>query len=250
MIETLNYGKLRTGEKIEFFNLLDTTLVRNEVKKLDIETVTTDLKQETTKMEGVFQLEKGSPFSIDLENYDAKRDDDIVGMRTISNNYRLHHYDPIIVKAATLVYDIFVKYGKNIEKLNYVSETQVVKRMVDEVNADATTKAAFATLHFTDWFTTLATDNTAFEAKYSTRIYSEATKPTERFPFLKASCKVKYDAIIKRLNAFIVLDKTGVYTQVEKELNALIKQFNLIGDSHVGIKTPPVTPTVPPTTTI
>jgi len=249
MIETLVYGKLRTSEKIEFYNLFNDTLTKNDTKKLVIDALATDLKQETTKMEGVFQLEKGSPFSIDLEKLDSNRDSDISGMRIIAKTYSIHHYDPTIVKAAILVNDIFLKYGKNIERLNYVSETQVVKRLVDDVNTDATSKAAFAMLHFTEWFNNLGADNAAFEAKYSTRIYTEATKPTERFPFLKVSCKVKYDAIIKRLNAFIELDTKDVYTQVYKEINSLVKQFNIIGESHDGTKKPPVTtPSTPPST--
>jgi hypothetical protein len=44
-----------------------------------------------------------------------------------------------------------------------VSETQVVKRLVDDVNADATLKAASAALHFTERFNNLGADNAAFE---------------------------------------------------------------------------------------
>lgn len=225
MLHVLLFGRLRNSELIEFLHLLLDILTDNDPAKLKIDAKTTALRAILTKLEGVFQLSKGSPFTKDLEALDLNRDQAIVAIRRIANGYEFH-FDANKKAAAEKIIKLLKKHGKYIEDLNYVDEANVVRSIIDEYEASTDLQNAFALLHIDDLPPYLKAENKAFEDKYGTRIYSDSNKPKESVSELRSSVKTTYTDFEKTFNALATLDTASAYTKVLNALNALIDKFN------------------------
>ena len=78
----------------------------------------------------------------------------LVGIYTVANGFS-RHFDTATKAAANAILTCYNKYGAGISDLNYNAESEVVDKLVQDFETDATLVAALTKLGCTTWASTI-----------------------------------------------------------------------------------------------
>lgn len=180
------------------------------------------------QVEAAYAYQKDSPITKELEILDMDIDDCVMGIYRVVDGFS-RHFDAATKNAANAILTCFNKYGtaSSIASLNYNAETEVVDKLVNDFETDATLVAAISKLGLTTWVAHLKTANTNFKTKYAARTAQFANQPAQTALQLKPLAVGAYRTLITRLTSLNNLDDTKlVYKTVIDNINQLTQQYN------------------------
>ena len=227
MYASISYPKLRNSEFIQFFrNLLD-ILESNDPEVLKIKSQYDDLCALVAVLTRFYKPELGSNITSELQELDAERDDALQGIKLQIKSFT-YHYDEVNRIAASILDDMLDHYGTGVERLNYQAETSTINSIIDKWDNDDLYNGALATLNLFEWLDKLKTINNKFNQRFLDRLEDQIDSPEKNTLELRAEVINSYRQLIKYLQAYTTLSTGDEYTKVNKLINELITQYNMM----------------------
>ena len=222
----VKYKSLRNGEAVGLYRNVVIAVNAADATKLQLKVEVKELDQANTTVDLSFNGVYSSKFTEQLLALDARRDDDIVGIRLAAKSAQLNR-NPEWVKAGKIVLKGFDKYGSSIEKETNRVETTIVRNICDDAVNVADFKEALEVLGLTEWVAAMNVTNNEFEKKFEERGGEFATtKSKVSASQAVINAKMAYDKLLKNIEARNTLDTTGKYTALIDEINKIIKDAN------------------------
>jgi hypothetical protein len=186
-------------------------------------------------MEAAYAYQKDSPETQELIASDTLRDEDLVGILLYAESFT-HHFNPVFRAAAHTIINCFNNYGKRIHKLAYAIETEIVSKLVNDLENDTVISAAVTTLNLGDWVTHLKNTNSRFSDKYIARTQAYATKPAQPATALKPAAILAFTALEQQINSNSnpEIDTEGKFVKLVNELNAHTNLYNTNAAKRIG----------------
>jgi hypothetical protein len=169
----------------------------------------------------------------EIETADLERDHILRGMLNAFKS-ALDHYDPDTVKAAKRVEEVCSTYGtyKTIASKPYDEETAAITNMTQDLTGKYA--ADVATTGLTAWVAKLDAKNKEFARIWRERQNENSAKTTFNLKQCRAETDRAYQTMIKRVNAFLVVEDKDDYEEFVIKMNALIEKFNNIVAVRLG----------------
>jgi hypothetical protein len=225
MINSLNIQRLLIAEFVQFIG--DGLGIVNGLPAVAA-AVATPKAVVTTKfgeLNGLFMTDQASALTDDLAALDAQRDGMLTGLQFFTKSFT-YHTDPAYRDAGETLSRNLEIYG-DIARKGYNAESASITNLVTDWTTKTELIAASNLVNAGDFIAPLGTINASFIVLYNQRTQEMSTtinnaNLTEKRVEVTAAWKVLTD----KLNANIVLnDGTGVWGQVQDQLNALIAQY-------------------------
>ncbi len=229
MFTSIHFPALRNGEFMQFYKQLLAFVLESDPTKLQVLAQYEALRTEWAALENLFKKDIGSDLTEEIESTDLRRDNSIVGLRSLFHSYT-YHYDTKKVDSAQLLLDSIDKYGSGIARKNYQEESAIVSGILKDWEADAAAKAALKKLGAVEWQAELQKANETFELLYRQRTADLVGMPDLSFSTLRAPVIGAYRILITHLTAHATLaSDQQPYEQLVRLLNKHIDQYqNLI----------------------
>jgi Family of unknown function (DUF6261) len=172
-----------------------------------------------------FVLERQNALTADLQALDLRRDRAITGIRFHVESL-LYHYSEDKVRAAHTLQKTIDKYGKNLARLPYNLETEVIESFVGDCAKNPALAAAVETLGLQEWVKELDSANAAFNQMFLNRSDSNAAQPPSKIPELRVVAMEKYRALANHIFARMVIAPSAAYNTLVDQLNDLTNDYN------------------------
>lgn len=221
------HDRMRNSEFIRYVKDAVTIFNQNNPTALKISQQLTSLTNTFTELDTLFKVERGNVITADLEAMDERRDRALTGIRYHIESYAFH-FDPEVVKAAQLATATFNKYGKNLPRLNYFEETEVIVSLVSDFEERTDLVTATQSLRLDTWLDELATANRQFNELYIARSTSNAARPSGNLLAQRAVCVAQYDELIRHIEAHRTLTPSAAYEKLVSELNDITNNYNQV----------------------
>lgn len=233
MIQSILLRTLRKSEFIRFNKDVLSIANKQNPAALGIATQVAALQASVNPLDDLFVKERGNLITPELQTLDARRDAALIGIR-LSAEAATYHYDPELISASRQILLAFDKYGHNLTKLNYIAETEVIISLADDLNSDAELRTAVNALDLSDWVKELSAANTAFNERYLARNTDYATRPDGNFIIQRELVIDAWQQLAGHITAHATLTPSAAYTQLIKEINTLIDQYNQLINNRSG----------------
>jgi Family of unknown function (DUF6261) len=233
MIQTIFLRSLRNSEFIRFNKDVLSICSNNNPVALGIPVQVAALQTATVPLDDLFVKERGNLITPELEALDARRDDALTGIRVFAEA-QTYHYDPVIEAAGQQVLSAMDKYGRNLPRLNYIAETEVIDSLTDDFSTDADLVAATTTLNLQEWVKELSTANTLFNSRYLARNTNYAAQPGGNLQEQRNVTTDAYRVLADHITAHATITPSAVYTKLINEINTLVDQYNQLINNRSG----------------
>lgn len=227
MIYSVNFSLFRTSESVQFFNDLVQLCLSNNPESLNIQKPYRQLEQIANSLNAGFKNEKGSDITTELSNLDARRDNAITCLRTITEGFT-NHFEPSKQMSAKLLLNTIDKYGKSISRLNYQAETSTISNLAVELQSVNSVKEWVNTLGLDDVVADMLEANNAFNERFLARIREEAEKEQVALGEKIKEAVGTYRVLTAHIEAHATLNPSEELTALMKQLNELIDGYNLL----------------------
>lgn len=221
-------AKLKNYRNAEFLEFISSTIQlvnRSGVTALNAAKVS--LENEYKELEASFKVEQGSKLTATVQELDARRDDAIVGFRTLAKAYT-YHYEADRKAAAFALLKTIDKYSGNIARLNYQAETAALKSLIGDFTNDADLMLAIDKLGLNEWMSELNNANLDFNAKYLDRVEDTADRQTVAVSEKRPAAMEAYQNLVKHIEANSVLNPSSALMDLINWLNELITSYNAL----------------------
>lgn len=172
-----------------------------------------------------FVLDRRNALTVDLQTLDLRRDRAVTGIRLNAESYT-QHYNEDNVRAAKLLVVAIDKHGKNLARLPYNLETELIESLVSDCTKNPAVAAAVETLGLREWVKELDTANVAFNEMFLGRSDTNAAQPQSKLPELRVVATEKYRALANHIFARMVIAPSAAYGTLVDKLNDLTKEYN------------------------
>lgn len=222
----LKFSKLKNGTAIALFRNIADVVDKADATKLQLKTELTNFNKDIQLFDDAFNGVFSSKFTEHLLALDARRDNDLRGIRLAAKSAKMHR-DANMVKAGNTVLLNIDKFGTQIDNKPDKEKTTIVRNIADDAVKPGDFKDAVQTLGLTAWIDAMNLTNNDFEKKYSERNQDVVNNKTQitGSEALKNARK-SYEALLKAIDARNTLDTTGKYTALIDAINNLIKNTN------------------------
>ncbi len=222
----LKFNKLKNGGAIAVFRNIADMVDKADATELQLTTELTNFNNNIKLFDDAFNGVFSSKFTGLLSVLDARRNDDLRGLRLAAKSAKLHR-EANMVKAGNVVLLNIDKFGSQIDKKSDKEKTTIIRNIADAAVNPGDFKEAVQTLGLTAWIDALNFTNNDFEKKYSERnkeVVSNKTQITGSEALKNA--RLSYEALLKAIDARHTLDVTGKYAALIDAINNLIKNTN------------------------
>jgi hypothetical protein len=168
-VDLFDLSRLRIGEQIEFLSLVSRLLGKHNLKSLGIDTAWESFKCAVKEVESRFKRSRASTWSIQMKEFDALRDTDIICLRMVTEGMT-RYFDPEKRAAAVLLLNTIDRFGTSIYNLNYEEETAVIRNLVRVLRTDPELISAVEKLSFNELVANLEKNNNQFTTVYASRV--------------------------------------------------------------------------------
>jgi hypothetical protein len=176
----------------------------------------------------LFKKQLASDVTDEIQALDLRRDNAINGITSLVWAY-LYHYDPDIVKLASLLSNNLKLYGVGIARENYMAETALIKGVITDWENKPQLYQAVTDLNLTAWVAEMKTANNQFDEKYIARTKEYGSANPDTLLLKREETNAAYYELRKHIDArFIINEGSAVYKKAINELNALIDQYNVL----------------------
>lgn len=216
--------------KEEFMELLRSTVdicEKHNPIALSIDSKVNAVKTIVTKLDDALIYEREKEFTKELEELDRYRDEAVTGLRYgfLMNTY---HKSQSVKTAAQLLLNRIDSYGGSIARMNYESESAAIYNLINDLETEHTLKLALQKVGLQHWADHLKITNQKFRKLYSDRVEQESKHNKTSFTTIKPEAITVYTQLINRINAYIELDETNIYTMLQNELITLADRYRQI----------------------
>ncbi len=186
-------------------------------------------------MEAAYAYQKDSPETQELIAIDLQRDEAIIGIVNNAESFT-HHFDAAKQQAGQTIVNCMNKYGKRVHKMAYAIETEIVSKLITDLQTNPAISAAVTTLGLADWVNYLKDSNDQFNIKYLERTKAYAQKPSQSSSGLKPAAIAAFAVLEQQINSNSnpEIDTTGKYTTLVGNLNALTNQANTDANRRIA----------------
>lgn len=221
MFQTVSLSLYRKAEFISFvkdyltvLDKYDTTTVAEKV---------TALKEAYKSITDDYQQPISSDYTASIQELDRKRDACLVGIRTVLNGYAFH-YDTELRAAANAILKSMDKYGKNIQRMDYRSQTVILENLIQDWDAPEF-KTHLKNLYLEDWAKQMKTDNEAFAALRQARSEERAANVSESMEVHRPAVIEAYRALNTLIAAHQTIATAENWTKIIAEHNAIATEY-------------------------
>ncbi|MGB0871043.1 MAG: DUF6261 family protein [Flavobacteriales bacterium] len=225
----LKGSRLRNSEHIQFISDFVLICEQDEIVEAALQSTLIPLKNKLGFM-NESSTTKDIGLSAKLFSYDKNRDSRYSGLK-FSLKAATHHWDPLVVEAATKTLDYVNRHIKSIFNLNYQAETEKLKTLITILNDLEAEKGVLTTLNLQDWVTQLESENNKFNDLYITRTNTDSENQTTALSVLRSEVSSLYNNVLDLLNGLIVTKKavgedTSAFEKVLSSIDVLISKYN------------------------
>lgn len=224
-MEKIDLYALRIAEFLALGTDVDTIIANYDATALGLAPEVATCKAGFKKASDLYAREKGSPISKEIDQADLRRDDCIIGIKGVAENY-LRYFDPAFKSAADIVLRTINKYGSSIATQNYLAESESLRQLCDDLEAPGAAKNAIAKLGLTAWVAEMRAANIDFAALYQKRNKETSQQPTGNLKELRASAKLDFEALMAMIDARKLVSPSTSLNDLINELNTLIGKYN------------------------
>ena len=221
MIQSFNITKLTNGDYVAFMS--DVVDLYNRVPQPTLAPFLTALTDALTDLDAAYEIERANLLTKSVEELDARRDEAIRGIKKTASGFLLH-FDPSTRAAAEQIIRSMDNYSKNIERLNYRSQTAAVRNLINDWTTDVLLSDSIAILGFQAWQQELDTANTTFKAVYLDRVQDEAAHIIVPVSKQRETVTPIYEELAMHTGAYNVIDP-ATYQQLVFDMNELIEKY-------------------------
>lgn len=221
MISSTNLLYLRLLEYFETISLLYAKLSEISFENEKMKAVLSRMKSCLDALDEALVLVRGSELTSEIESSDARRDAAFV---TLINQDRALMKSPVdeLSAAATTVYALLERYGKDLYRQPYLQESGSINNLVQDLESASYTPLIEA-LGLQKSVEVLKKMNEDFDSLYSKRL-------AEKSGLEKSVAKIRRDDLHEAFKAFCELVNAGIVWQDDP----VCKQFAEIVNIHVA----------------
>lgn len=202
MINQISLQPLRNSEYIQFQTDTLNIVSNNDPEALGVKALFDNLKNVIDSIEKQFKVSQASLITKEIEVLDARRDKAINGITLIIQGYTYHAEEALSNYAKTLEAHLNL-FGSGIAKDNYISETTVLRNIINDWKTKPELLAAITALQLTAWQTEMELANNLFNETYSKRNDELAVAPSEKLKTLRLEGNEAYYKLRNRLNSYL-----------------------------------------------
>jgi hypothetical protein len=162
---------------------------------------------------------QGSLLTKKIAAADKRRDQAIVGFHTMVRGL-LRHSDPETVAAAETIEFCIRSFREEIGRKSYNAESTAVEVFVDDMEGAYTGEVT--KLGLTNWIEDLATAHNDFQTLFTQRLTESTARPDGLMKDVRRQIDTVYRAMVKLIEACIMVNGEKGYDQFVKELNSQI----------------------------
>lgn len=223
MITTANFQSYRKGDFYQFMvNVLE-LVTAERATTLSVSAQRTALATEVQLFADAYTPIVGSDITPQLAELDTRRDEALLGLKTVLEGF-VKHFEADKRNAAFILLDLMKGYGENIYRLRYQLETATVSNLLSDWKTQHADKLTL--LGITDWVTHLEDANTQFNQLYVSRTQQISGLQTGVLDTLRANTTDAYRALKAHIEAHGLLTPTELNAQVQQEISSLAIQYN------------------------
>ena len=217
-IASLHLNNQRNAAHYQFQTDFNELVTRYTPKSLNIEDAYAVYKPRFLDEGVALNVITKSATTEQIEGADHDRDITFRGMSDEAHS-KLKHYNPAVQEAAKRVVVILDSYG-NLAPKPIDEESALLVSLI----ADLRTKAAadIATIGIDGWIPVLESQNNTVIALEASRNSEAANRSELKMKQVRVEVDAAYNAIVKRINALIVVNGEAPYAEFVKELNTRI----------------------------
>jgi Family of unknown function (DUF6261) len=243
MIKGIALQTLRNAEFLQFLKLVLSIFSANDPAVLQVLEQFNALEAAKSNVELLFNKDQASAHTDEVAALDAKRDDLINGIIALVQG-NTYHFDAAIKKQALALQTNIASYGSGIARENYLSETAILDKLINDWETKPELAAAIVALQLSEWKTQLASANAAFNAKYLERTKELGAASPEKLKEKRQEAANAYLELRDMLVSYANINKKKPpFGNAVNELNALIDQYNSLLASRKGGGNEPEPPT-------
>lgn len=183
------------------------------------------IKSNILKLNELYALARKNGNTEVLEELDERRDKAIIGIKNLTEAY-LNHFDNLKVNAAKNILIAYEKYGKRIDKLSYLAETEALRSFINDFDIDSALKANATLLNLTDWLLELKAANEDFNSVYLNRNKELAEQPDQNLKNLRGPALEDFTLFYNLVTAYNTINPNTDYAKLLAELNELLIKYN------------------------
>ena len=232
MIEKINISHLRGNELLQFLKDVVARGSRFDTETLKLAAVFNALNKEIKNLEGTYGNQQGSDITKILEQIDANRDNDLIGIKTVCEGFA-YSRDEEISGAANLILKSINNHGTQLNRLNYHAETSVIDTITDDWKEEKC-QNALKKIHLLEWSVILGKENDSFKENFQERIDDKMESESESFTELRKPAVKAYGTLCDELFAHSVLSKNQEYTDLAKAINIIVEEYNILLERRKG----------------
>lgn len=228
MIKAINLKTLRNGEFLQFIRDTAETLERHGIVELNLteQHEAMLLKYEETRE--LYAPMRANPLTRDLRLINLRRNRAITGIRSAIKTFS-YHFDAEKNAAAKRLAKHQLHYGKNIIKENVMAKTGIISLMVADWETKPVLAADLTSLGLSEWKDELKAANMVYDDIFIVRIRQKAAKNKATMKQKREETLEAYYDVREMLEAYALTNpEKEVYQSTIKNLNALIKQYNVV----------------------
>jgi hypothetical protein len=225
MVHKVHNPKLRIAESTQFFGDVLNICKQSNPAELNIKTQWSELETSYKTLNERFKKTPASLKTAELATLDERRDNAIVCLRKLADGYTNHH-DGAKKQAGKQLLIAIDKYGKSISRMNYPAETSVLDNLVVDLKNEPDNAAAIKLTGLADTVAEIKSANDLFNQTYLERVGEAAEKDLNAAGEVVQECRLKYNALIKHIEAHATIHPSEAYDALIRQLNNLIDKFN------------------------
>lgn len=229
MINGITLIKLRNAEFAQFVSDILEIVRRNDPAALQAQEGYDTLKAENKQLITMLKPIKGSPFTVQLEAADARRDESVSGINAVVGGYTLH-YDPVIRGHAVTLQRLLDTYGgAAMARENYQSETASINSLTKDLSDKPEMVAALTALNLSAWRDEMKEANDAFNTLYLSRNEETGVSSPDTVKSKRLSMCQDWYTLRDLISAHNVINKGAVpYGTTVSQINALIDNYQAL----------------------
>jgi len=241
MINSIKLQTLRNSEYIQFFTDVLKVVSNNNPEALEVKALYDALHSKANEIESLFKVSQGSMVTKEIENLDARRDKAINGV-TLIIQALTYSADLTVSNYAKTLEAHLSLFGTGIAKDNYLSETTVLRNIVNDWKTKPDLKEAITTLQLLSWQTEMEQANNEFSETYSKRNDQLAGASGDKLKALRLEGNEAYYKLRTRLNSYLDINEgtdpwATTVNQINQNINnylALLNRRNNSGANDQG----------------
>lgn len=229
--------RYRNSEFIQYLRDTVTIFKAFDLKALKLDGFVIPIETNIGELDKVFVIAAKNGNTEPLEAADARRDDAVIGIRTVALGYERHHQENIRTAAKTIL-TLMDKFGTGIAAYGHIAETNAITSIVKEFETVPQAADAIATLNLLDWIAELKEANITFNDIFIARNKDIADQPDQNLKALRTPAMASYNNLINKTEAYFNITDKAEYKDLLNQIDTIVLKYNASVPKPVA-KTPP-----------